>query len=47
LFEDGSPNHARRWCDTAGCGNRDRVRRARSRAAVAPKSHVDAPASNR
>ncbi len=29
LFEDGSRNHARRWCDTAGCGNRDRVRRAR------------------
>ena len=32
LFEDGSRNHGRRWCDTAGCGNRDRVRRARARA---------------
>lgn len=31
LFEDGSRNHGRRWCDTAGCGNRDRVRRARRR----------------
>jgi hypothetical protein len=29
LFEDGSRNHTRRWCDAAGCGNRDRVRRAR------------------
>jgi hypothetical protein len=27
LFEDGSRNHARRWCDSGGCGNRDRVRR--------------------
>jgi hypothetical protein len=34
LFEDGSRNHGRRWCDTAGCGNRDRVRRARGREAV-------------
>ena len=31
VFEDGSRNHGRRWCDTAGCGNRDRVRRARDR----------------
>src|SRR5512140_2476827 len=30
VFEDGSPNHGRKWCDTTGCGNRDRVRRARS-----------------
>ena len=29
LFEDGSRNHGRRWCDTTGCGNRDRVRRSR------------------
>ncbi len=36
VFEDGSRNHARRWCDTAGCGNRDRVRRARGRLATAP-----------
>jgi hypothetical protein len=46
LFEDGSPDHARRWCDTAGCGNRDRVRIAHSRDAGALKSHADAPASN-
>jgi hypothetical protein len=46
LFEDGSPNHARRWCDTAGCGNRDRVRRARSRDAVAPMSRARPGASN-
>ena len=46
LFEDGSPNHARRWCDTAGCGNRDRVRRARSRDAVVPTSRADTRASN-
>lgn len=46
LFEDGSPNHARRWCDTAGCGNRDRVRRARSRDAVAPMSREQPGASN-
>jgi len=46
LFEDGSPNHARRWCDTAGCGNRDRVRRARSRDAVAPTSRARPGASN-
>lgn len=42
VFEDGSPNHARKWCDTAGCGNRDRVRRARSRDAGAPTSTADA-----
>ena len=30
LFEDGSRSHTRRWCDSAGCGNRDRVRRARA-----------------
>jgi CGNR zinc finger len=46
LFEDGSPNHARRWCDTAGCGNRDRVRRARSRDAAAPTSRARPGASN-
>ncbi len=31
MFEDGSRNHARRWCDNAGCGNRDRVSRAQRR----------------
>jgi hypothetical protein len=34
LFDDESRNHARRWCDTKGCGNRDRGRRARGRRTV-------------
>jgi hypothetical protein len=34
LFDDESRNHARRWCDTKGCGNRDRGRRARGRRSV-------------
>jgi hypothetical protein len=42
VFEDGSSNHARKWCDTAGCGNRDRVRRARSRDAGTPAPVNDA-----
>jgi hypothetical protein len=29
IFLDISRNHSRRWCDTSGCGNRDRVRRYR------------------
>ncbi len=29
VFLDLSKNHSRRWCDTTGCGNRDRVRRYR------------------
>lgn len=35
LFLDASRNHARRWCDDAGCGNRARVSRAR-RGSAAP-----------
>lgn len=31
VFEDGSRNGTRRWCDNAGCGNRSRVQRARGR----------------
>jgi hypothetical protein len=31
MFLDLSKNQARLWCDNAGCGNRDRVRRFRSR----------------
>lgn len=31
-FLDDTRNGARRWCDPGGCGNRIRVRRARSRA---------------
>ncbi len=46
LFEDDSPNHARRWCDTAACGNRDRVRRARLRGAVVHTSHAENPRSH-
>ena len=34
IFLDLSKNRARLWCDNAGCGNRDRVRRYRSRAKV-------------
>jgi hypothetical protein len=30
-FIDGSKNGTRRWCDDAGCGNRDRARRYRER----------------
>jgi hypothetical protein len=32
MFLDMSKNRARLWCDNGGCGNRDRVRRYRSRA---------------
>ena len=46
LFDDGSPNHARRWCDTAACGNRDRVRRARLRDQLVPTSRAERRASN-
>jgi predicted RNA-binding Zn ribbon-like protein len=31
VFLDLSKNRSRRWCDDGGCGNRDRVRRYRSR----------------
>jgi hypothetical protein len=41
LFEDGSANQARRWCDTAACGNRDRVRRARLRSAAVRTSRAE------
>jgi len=34
VFLDGSRSGTRRWCDDAGCGNRDRVRRHRDRAPV-------------
>jgi len=44
LFEDGSRNRARRWCDTTGCGNRDRVGRARGRRQGAPQRASAAPA---
>jgi hypothetical protein len=35
VFLDESRSGTRRWCDDAGCGNRDRVRRHRDRASVA------------
>lgn len=35
IFLDLSRNHSRRWCDSTGCGNRDRVRRYRSGAPAA------------
>jgi predicted RNA-binding Zn ribbon-like protein len=31
IFLDLSKNQARQWCDNGGCGNRDRVRRYRTR----------------
>ncbi|HYM84887.1 MAG TPA: CGNR zinc finger domain-containing protein, partial [Candidatus Dormibacteraeota bacterium] len=43
LFQDRSRNHGRRWCDTAGCGNRDRVRRARRRPSEAGARQADGP----
>jgi predicted RNA-binding Zn ribbon-like protein len=33
LFLDSTKNHSRRWCDMKGCGNRDKVRRYRTKAA--------------
>jgi hypothetical protein len=40
MFLDLSKNRARQWCDNGGCGNRDRVRRYRSRARVAANASV-------
>jgi len=34
MFLDLSKNRTRLWCDNAGCGNRDRVRRYRARVKV-------------
>jgi len=34
VFLDESKSGTRRWCDDAGCGNRDRVRRLRGRRSV-------------
>jgi CGNR zinc finger protein/putative stress-induced transcription regulator len=34
IFLDASKSRTRRWCDDAGCGNRDRVKRHRQRQAV-------------
>lgn len=33
FFLDSTKNHSRRWCDMKGCGNRDKVRRYRTKAA--------------
>ena len=35
LFIDRSKNHSRQWCESASCGNRQRVRRFRERAGSA------------
>lgn len=43
MFLDLSRNRARQWCDNGGCGNRDRVRRYRSRARL---PHESADTSN-
>jgi predicted RNA-binding Zn ribbon-like protein len=46
MFLDLSKNRARQWCDNGGCGNRDRVRRYRSRARLSgsPGGAARAPA---
>jgi predicted RNA-binding Zn ribbon-like protein len=36
VFLDGSKSRTRRWCDDAGCGNRDRVKRHRRRSRTRP-----------
>ncbi len=38
VFDDASRGHTRRWCDTAGCGNRDRVGRTRRSPAAARRA---------
>lgn len=47
LFLDSSPNHRRRWCSMAGCGNRAKARRhyrrVRGDAAPGPDSAVSRP----
>lgn len=40
LFLDGSKSGTRLWCDDAGCGNRDRVRRHRGRQAADESAHI-------
>jgi hypothetical protein len=44
VFLDASKSASRRWCDDAGCGNRDRVRRHRA-AASAPGPGDDTPST--
>ena len=43
MFLDLSRNRARIWCDNAGCGNRARVRRHRSRAKVGKVAVTEHP----
>lgn len=38
VFLDASKSGTRRWCDDAGCGNRDRVRRHRAATSRAPST---------
>jgi hypothetical protein len=44
VFLDASKSATRRWCDDAGCGNRDRVRRHRA-AASGPGPGGDTPST--
>jgi hypothetical protein len=44
MFLDLSKNRGRLWCDNGGCGNRDRVRRYRSRVRM-DQRRSDAPAT--
>jgi predicted RNA-binding Zn ribbon-like protein len=39
IFEDTSRNRSRHWCDVRDCGNRERVRRFRSRQQKRSQSH--------
>jgi hypothetical protein len=45
VFLDLSKNRGRLWCDNGGCGNRDRVRRYRSRNTSHGRSPVAAPSA--
>ena len=46
VFLDGSKSGTRRWCDDAGCGNRDRVRRHRHARTASPAG-IGAPGVGR
>jgi hypothetical protein len=47
IFLDLSKNRARQWCDDGGCGNRDRVRRYRTRQRATPPERPPAGYSPR
>jgi predicted RNA-binding Zn ribbon-like protein len=47
VFIDDTRNHARRWCDPGGCGNRARVGRARRTARTQPTRESARPQAPR